>query len=295
MRVLVAILVLAVSSAFGQAPDLGQSTSDEPYLRALSPDQRKDYEALKADWEKQTKRVSPDKVKAFRAKVTLHSQFILGRFGYGTSFTSVLDDRTREALRTYQVKNRLPVSSDVDAITYYALTKDSDAADEQVTMLLKYSLYFEGDFVSADGAWDRMNESESSVQTAHLECYRDRRTCLEADATQARILGFPSLIPQLREYTVTKWDAFELVAEDSTPDCERDQLLINKQENSVAIISTPTYKHEGCKKLLGKPETVTYRLIDGFELYNRRNAAAQAAKRNLYQVSGEAKTLLEDK
>jgi Putative peptidoglycan binding domain len=217
---------------------------------------------------------------------------VLGQFGYGTLFTATLDDRTREALRAYQQKKGLPISGDVDPITYYWVTRDSDAADRRVTFLPAFALFFHDDYASADGAWDRFNESDAHVESTHVECYKDRGLCLAVDAVQMNVFGSPSIFSKLAEYKVTKWDAFELIAEDATPDCERDQLLINRQEKSVTMLSTPTYKSDSCKKLLGKPETVTYRLLDGSELHKARTAAAQKDKSNLYQFSGEAKVIL---
>jgi Putative peptidoglycan binding domain len=288
-------LMLASNASHAQQAQQVPKTTTEPgYLQALNPAERKDYEALKADWEKHQK-TDPKGFKKLRSQVTLHSQMVLGRFGYGTLFTGGMDDRTQDALRAYQTKKGLPISGDVDPITYYWLTRDDDAAEKRVTFLPAFSLYFHDDYVSADGAWDHFNESDGYVRSSHLECYKERGLCLEADATQMDILGSPGIVSTLTEYQITKWDAFELIAEDATPDCERDQLLINRQEKSVTILSTPTYKSESCKKLLGKPESVTYRLLDGSELGKARRAAAQKDKSNLYQFSAEAKAIMNAK
>jgi hypothetical protein len=294
MKIQTAALIFLLVSINGQAQQAQQApgTSTEPtYVQALTPAERKEYEELKADWEKHQKS-DPKAFKKLRAQATLHSQMILGRFGYGVLFTGILDDRTRDALRSYQEKKRLPVSGDVDPITYYWLTRDADASDKRVTFLPAFSLFFRDDYVSADGAWDRFNESDTYVRSSHLECYKDRGLCVEADALQMEIMGSPSIVSTLTEYRITKWDAFELVAEDATPDCERDQLFINRQEKSVTMLSTPTYKDESCKKLLGKPETVTYRLLNGIDLYKARTATAQKDKANLYQFFGDAKAIV---
>jgi hypothetical protein len=286
------VLMLVCNAIYAQQVQHGPRASTEPgYLQALTPAERKDYEELKADWEKHQK-TGLKEFNKLRLQVTIHSQVILGRFGYGTLFTGALDDRTRDALRGYQAKKGLPISGDIDPITYYWLTRDDDAADKRVTFLPAFSLFVRDDYASADGAWDRFNESDVYVRSSHLECYKERSLCLEADGIQMEIMGSPSIVLALTEYHVTKWDAFELIAEDATPDCERNELLINRQEKSVTMLSTPTYKSESCKKLLGKPETVTYRLIDGAELYKARTAAAQKDKSNLYQFSGEAKAIV---
>ena len=177
----IGFLLLRAVALLQAQPQQVATVSESSYFRALSETERKDYEKLKADWDKQTKGGSQS-VKTFRATMTLEAQVILGRFGYGTLFTGTLDDKTREALRTYQLKNGLSVTLEVDAITYYALTKDDAAADKMVTVLPAFALNFYDSYVSADGVWDRMNETESSIQTLHLDCNRESRKCFEADA-----------------------------------------------------------------------------------------------------------------
>jgi hypothetical protein len=238
----------------------------------------------------------PTSFKKLKAETVLQSQMILGRFGYGTLFTGTLDTRTQDALRAYQQKKGIPASGNVDDLTYFALTKDGDAADAQPPSgLPSFKLFYHDDFVWGEGAWDRLNSSEGYLEAAHFECYKERSLCLEANAVELEIFGFRSINAKMTEFKVTKWDQYELVAEDNTPDCERDQLMINQQEKSVTILSTPTYKKESCKKELGQPQTVTYRLVDGQALSKDRDASARTATSDLYQLSDEAKAILKSK
>jgi len=123
----------------------------------------------------------------------------------------------------------------------------------------------------AIGVWDKANTSEDSVQSTIVECYKSQGICIAANAIALRILGMPSVTPKLTQYSSTKWDQYELIAEDATADCERDQLQVNRQEKSVTMISTPTYKDKSCKELVGTPETITYHLVDGATIFKHLN------------------------
>jgi hypothetical protein len=62
--------------------------------------------------------------KKFKAGLVLDSQRALAKFGYGTVFTASLDERTQQALRSYQRRNHLPVTGDVDGPTWVHLEED---------------------------------------------------------------------------------------------------------------------------------------------------------------------------
>jgi hypothetical protein len=84
-------------------------------------------------------------------------------------------------------------------------------------------------------------------------------------------------------------------------DCNREPTTVCTKRRVLAIISrfhlprlvtestiSPTMK-------LGKPETVTYRLIDGSGLFKARTAATQNDKSNLHQLSSAAKAIISAK
>jgi hypothetical protein len=72
-------------------------------------------------------------------------------------------------------------------------------------------------------------------------------------------------------------------------------LRINRQEKAVVLVSTPTYKADSCNKLLGQPQTVTYRLVDGTKLFLARTEANAKQKASLYHFSPKAKAIMEAK
>lgn len=287
------LLVLAVLG-FGQVNQPQPSDSRVSYLRSLTDEARKEYEDLRADWDKQRQ----EDGKAFaslQAKLVVQAQMILGRFGYGTRFTGTLDQQTQVALRNFQAAKGIPVSGGIDALTYYALTNDDELADEHFVDFGSYSFYWHDTYASLGGAWDRLNTSETYVVSSEIECDKPRKACSETQAVMARVLRLDTITAKRIEYEVTKWDDYEVIAEDTSPDCERDELRINRQEKSVLLLSTPTYKYDFCKQTLGKPETVTYKLVDGTKIFSAREEAASKRKLPLYRLTPVAKAIIEAK
>jgi hypothetical protein len=263
-------------------PFLAQGQTTDKFIASLNSEERKDLKALQDDWTKHEK--MPD-FGTYQTKSLIVSQMVLGRLGYGTKFTGVTDELTKEAIR------EIPQSGVLDAETFFSLTRDDDFADKQILSVAPFNLYWYDESITANGAWDRMNNDERSPQSTDIECDRSQNRCVEADAMTA----FNILIAKQTEFTVTKWDKYEIVAEDSTPDCERDELRINHQEKSVTLISTPTYKNASCAKTLGKPETVTYRLVNGTQIAADWTTALGNHRKSLYLISPTARAIVDGK
>jgi hypothetical protein len=221
------------------------------------------------------------------------AQMILGRFGYGTRFTGVLDVQTQTALRSYQANRGISISGSLDALTVYALTNDDKVADKHFIDFGNYWFGWDDHYFLSTGAWDRMNSSEKSIRSSKLQCFRDKGLCIETYALEAEILGMPTIAVSSAEFHVTRWDEYEVIAEDTSPDCERDELRINRQGKTVSLISTPAYKVDSCKQYLGQPETVTYRLVDGTKIFQARSEANAKRKASLYQFSPTARAVMD--
>lgn len=212
-------------------------------------------------------------------------------YGYGTTFTGISDDRTKEAIKNYQNAREIAPSGVIDAETFWSLTRDNDWVDERVISMIRFDLYWYDDSVTANGVWDRMNDKATYLESTDIECDRAKGKCIEADA----MISFNILAAKQTEFAITKWDEYEVVAEDTTPPCERDELRINHQEKSVTVISTPTYKNESCAKALGKPETITYRLVSGAQIASERSAVLQNHRKSLYLISPTARAIMDKK
>jgi hypothetical protein len=266
--------------------------SRDGFVAGLKSDELKDLQAVRDDWKKQERSSIHG---TFETRTVLLSQTILGRLGYGTKFTGVSDETTSAAVKSYQTARQITATGVVDPETFYSLTRDADFANQHLLTLASFAFHWYDDFVSATGAWDRMNDSEKSFESTEIECAKDAGVCIEADATVANIFTLSILGAKHTTFKITKWDEYELTAEDATPSCELDRLVMNRQEKSAIVSSIPTYKDASCEKTLGAPETVTYRLIDGGKLSIDRNAAAAKRWRALFQMSPEARKALDSK
>ena len=280
-RLILAFLVLLL-------PALVHAQNADKFTARLNDDEKKDLKALQDDWNKHTKMSD---FSSYQAKSLVVSQMVLGRLGYGASFTGQSDEPTRQAIRRYQTERDIPQSGEIDAETFWSLSRDDGIADERVTSMAPFDLHWYSDYVMADGAWDRMNDKEGYLQSTDIECTKAQSRCTEADA----MLLFNIVQAKQTDFLVTKWDEYEIVAEDTTPNCERDELRINRQEKTVTMLSVPTYKDKSCKGLLGKPETVTYRLISGTEIGKDRAAVLQNRRKTLYLISPGARAILDKK
>jgi Putative peptidoglycan binding domain len=269
-------------------PVIAQTQVADKFVASLNADERKDLRALQDDWTKHEK--MPD-FSSYQAKSLVVSQMVLGTLGYGTKFTGVADAQTKEAIAAYQSSREIAPSGVLDAETFWSLTRDGDWVDERVTSMIPFDLYWQDDSITANGVWDRMNDKATYLESTNIECDRAKGKCIEADA----MLSFNVLVAKQTEFEVTKWDEYEVVAEDSTPACERDELRINHQEKSVTVISTPTYKNESCAKALGKPETVTYRLVSGTEIAADRSRTLQLHRKALYLLTADARAIMDKK
>jgi len=278
------IILLLPVPAQAQAPD--------KFTASLTADERKALKATQEDWAKHA--TSPDH-QSFEANALVLSQIVLGRFGYGTKFTGVIDEQTKEAIKSYQGNGGIAQTGVLDPETFFSLNRDNELADKNLPALASFHFHWNDNFVTAEGSWDGLNNSEVFFESSEIECTRSPYICVEADATVMSLFLVGPLQAKQTTFTIIHWDEYEIVAEDSTPQCERDRLVLNQQEKSATITSIPTYKGDSCKKELGPPETVTYRLIDGQKLSIQRWTANQKRRQSLYLISPNARNILDKK
>src|ERR1700733_1822392 len=93
-----------------------QAHAQDKFTRTLNADERKDLQALQDDWKKQE-----HGHKNFITETTLTSQTILGRLGYGTRFTGVVDEQTTDAIKAYQGDREINPTGIIDAETFFSL------------------------------------------------------------------------------------------------------------------------------------------------------------------------------
>ena len=262
------------------------------YLKNLTDDERKSYNDLKDGFLKGLKDNPADAKKEY-AFYVLESQKTLGTLGYGTLFTGSVDRRTQDALSRYQKSKGIFQSGNVDVLTSFALSQDEMLLDKRIVTPggFFYFAQFWNGYFSADGAWDYQNKNDNSVQASHIECNPKSRLCTESDA----VLGFgTALVVTTKDYNITKWDDYRILAELTDPPCKRDQMEIVRDTQKVTLHTISIDEdNPHCKELMGGATVIDAHLIDMRDLDAQRTADLAKKREALFQYSESAKKIME--
>src|SRR6266404_645260 len=161
------LMVIAACFVFSAQVTIAQKASTEDR-------QQQDLKLFEKEW-KEMQQKDPVGWTEFKASLVLDAQQSLAKFGYGTVFTSVLDDRTREALRSYQQHNGLPASGDVDVRTWMRL-RDDDSTLASAPPFLPPFMFLDSewnDFVKVEGVWleqGKEPDAATPIRTGVVEC-----------------------------------------------------------------------------------------------------------------------------
>jgi peptidoglycan hydrolase-like protein with peptidoglycan-binding domain len=123
----------------------------------------------------------------------LAAQQGLGQFGYGTVFTAILDAKTQEALRSYQRRNGLPVTGDMDGPTWAHLQEDKSALEPKMTMGPLYMFLDSDSLGAADDKLPADGVTIFSYEQAHKRASEWLPTALQKST---------GVVPRRRDYTV---------------------------------------------------------------------------------------------
>lgn len=263
------------------------------FIQALKADDRKSYGDLKADWLKQGK-ADPAAMKKLYSQAVLQSQTILGRMGYGTLFTGTVDGRTQDAIRQYQKKNGIYESGNIDPVTYFALDADDKVLDDRLVMTTSFFFSAQrwNEYFSASGGWDYRNQGDGSVVSSFIDCLKSEGYCTEADGTEMTLFGFTSVQVATTIFQVTKWNDYEIDAENVQP-CEKDQIVAIRDEKTVTMHMISTEPDSiSCHKFMGDAPVVDAHLKGEDEIGKARREAVQKKRETLYQFSDAAKDLM---
>jgi hypothetical protein len=92
---------------------------------------------------------------------------------------------------------------------------------------------------TAKGKWKattgRPGDEVAFKHAVAIECSKSSRECLECTANVVE--GEPDV--QLEHYEIVRWDANGILAQNDSPDCMTNQLVINFKEQSVMAIDAP--------------------------------------------------------
>ncbi len=262
------------------------------YLKALTDEQRKSYDDEKATYLKGLKD-DPAGTKKTYAFDVLESQRTLGSLGYGTLFTGVVDRRTQFALSLYQKNKGIYQSGNVDTVTSFALEQDEVLLNKRIigTGFFTFFAQMWNQYFSVDGAWDYQNKNDYYVQASHIECNPKSRSCAESDA----VLGFgTALMVTTKDYNITKWDDYRILAEFTDLPCEKDQLEIVRDTQEVTLHMVSIDKaNPSCKNLMGDATIIDAHLIDMRKLETQRMEELGKKREALFLYSDSAKKVLE--
>ncbi len=121
---------------------------------------------------------------------------------------------------------------------------------------------------TAKGKWKattgRPGDEVAFKHVVAIECSKSSRECLECTANVVE--GEPDV--ELEHYEIVRWDANEILAQNDSPDCMTNQLVINFKEQSVMAIDAPktgtTKKLDDICKSQAIDHSQTYKLISPY-------------------------------
>jgi peptidoglycan hydrolase-like protein with peptidoglycan-binding domain len=190
-----------------------------------------------------------DKDPAGWANSVLEAQERLARFGYGTTFTAKLDDKTKEALRRFQARNNLPVTGDLDFDTWSHIQDDDIALNRVIPMGPAY-LFNDSDWnniFTAEGVWleqGKEPDATTPVRSSRIECFKANGMCIVATNTGTLI--------HLQYMDIERWDEYEIATRPDDLPCGREFIQISRPEKAVITTNTAAYKDvEAVRSCLG--------------------------------------------
>jgi hypothetical protein len=124
-----------------------------------------------------------------------------------------------------------------------------------------------GNTLSARGKWKattgKPGDDPAFKHVVSIECWKERGQCLECTANV--IEGEPDL--ELEYYEILRWDASGILAQNDSPDCMINQIIMNFREQSVTAIDSPKATAKGQRhicKSSALSHTHAYKLIPQF-------------------------------
>src|ERR1700730_11527021 len=223
------------------------------------------------------------------AQTVPESQKSLAKFGYGTLFTGKLDDRTKDAVRAYQNRNKLSPTGDLDYATWTQIQLDNAALVPEIPVGPMY-VFNDSDWDSVlahEGVWlekGREPSDKTPLTSTRIECIKSNRTCIAATHRETLI--------HLQYLMIERWDKYEIETQPDDLPCGREHLHISRPEKAVLSINTAVYQNvEACTKLFGPPsKPVVSRLGDVRPLMHARLKAFREARDRILIIPVDAKT-----
>lgn len=235
----------------------------------------------------------PELYAHFYKLLTFTAQTDLAKLGYTTRpFDGVLDEKTQNAIRSYQRYSGLPVTGDfLSDGTIRKLRSDSDLLDNPPIRLPDFLLstaLWDSGYVSATGTWEISGEKQAwPIQTSSIECIRSIENCREATA----ILDSGVILRlETEHYQIERWDQNEIVTKPLQYECVRYIIRINRVQNSVTGIRSTAASTPSCA-LTEKTEKYLV-LRSGYEMSQARDKAYNESVNQLLDIPPEMRASL---
>ena len=257
-------------------------------------DKRKERSKYETELE-QLKRKDTKGYEELKVGAILWTQLLLGRLGYGLGpYNGVLDEKTKNALREYQKQQKLPVTGDpLSFETFEQIRKDMELMDYQPMSLPSLQVFvdlWDQGKASAKGTWVLANEKMAwSEQVSDIQCFRDRRICIDATAIVTGKGGDRRLTVDTDVYEIERWDDYEIVTKpvETGAGCVRYIRKFNRVQKSVTGLRSTISTGGLCKGIETKEMHMI--LSDGFKVYRDLYQRSMETRNRLMRVSSEAR------
>jgi hypothetical protein len=178
-------------------------------------------------------------------------QMILGRLGYGATFSGRLNEPTKLALKEYQRYNRIAQTGELNLETWRRLMSDLTVSTTKPIPLPASQFNgsdWEKGFVSASGSWVNSGDVEPVMpQVSNIICAKGLGYCTESLA----ILFDGLLKADTNIFEIERWDDFEIVSKPLQSNCTRTVTRLNRSQKLVTSIRSKISDDLSCAAVEG--------------------------------------------
>jgi hypothetical protein len=119
------------------------------------------------------------------------------------------------------------------------------------------------------------------------------RTCTQANGIVMSLFGMKSVQTNITEFSVTKWDDFEIIADFYDLPCEKDELEIVRDKQTVTMHMISIDKENAyCKKSMGDSTTLDAHLLGWEKIGQSREDTLNKKRALLFQFSESARKII---
>lgn len=242
------------------------------------------------------KQDKPAEYEKTRLLITLATEMLLGRLGYGVGpFEGILDEKAQTALRLYQKNSGIPVTGDpLSFETFEQMNADIAVVNAHPVVLPfkhVYTDFWDDGYVTAQGTWTIVGEEMGMPeQTSQLTFDRGSGVCVEYTATISGEGSSRSLSTSIDTYEIERWDEHEIVTKPLQFGCVRYVRRVNRIQKSVTGIRSTISTDENCRGLDNEEKYLE--LVDGSEVWRKLSAKQGENRQQLMQISPDVKAKL---